>query len=144
MSLPNAPDPALRDAVVRQDLGNVLHPIVQHKTLETNQMVVTGGEGSTIVDGDGTEYLDAMAGLWCVNIGYGRAELAEVAADQLRQLAYFPHMAMNMPAAALAEKINGLMGGGYDWLIHEGVVDMQLPADAYEPKMFASRNRDAA
>ena len=113
MSLPNSPDPAVREAIVRQDLGNVLHPIVQHKTLETNQMVVTGGEGSTIVDADGTEYLDAMAGLWCVNIGYGRAELAEVAADQLRQLAYFPHMAMNMPAAALAEKINGLMGGGY-------------------------------
>ena len=54
-----------------------------------------------------------MAGLWCVNIGYGRAELAEVAAEQLRQLAYFPHTAMNVPAAALAEKINGLMGGGY-------------------------------
>jgi taurine-pyruvate aminotransferase len=34
MSLPNSPDPAVRDAVVRQDLGNVLHPIVQHKTLE--------------------------------------------------------------------------------------------------------------
>ena len=72
MSLSNSPDPALREAVVRQDLGNVLHPIVQHKTLETKQMVVTGGEGSTIVDADGTAYLDAMAGLWCVNIGYGR------------------------------------------------------------------------
>ena len=54
-----------------------------------------------------------MAGLWCVNIGYGRTELAEVAADQMRQLSYFPHTAMNVPAAALAEKINGLMGGGY-------------------------------
>ena len=113
MSLPNSPDPALRAAVVKQDLGNVLHPIVQHKALESKQIVVTGGAGSTIVDADGTEYLDAMAGLWCVNIGYGRSELAEVAADQLRQLAYFPHTAMNVPAAALAEKINGLMGGGY-------------------------------
>src|SRR5690349_17262155 len=113
MSLPNIPDPAARDAVVRQDLGNVLHPIVQHKTLETKQTVVTGGEGSTIVDADDTEYLDAMAGLWCVNIGYGRTELAEVAAEQMRQLSYFPHTAMNVPAAQLAEKINGLMGGGY-------------------------------
>ena len=113
MSLPNTPDPAVREAVVRQDLGNVLHPIVQHRVLETNQIVVTGGEGSTIVDADGTEYLDAMAGLWCVNIGYGRTELAEVAADQMRQLSYFPHTAMNVPAAGLAEKINGLMGGGY-------------------------------
>jgi taurine-pyruvate aminotransferase len=113
MSLSNAPDPAIREAVVKQDLGNVLHPIVQHKVLESKQMVVTGGAGSTIVDADGTEYLDAMAGLWCVNIGYGRSELGEVAAEQMRQLSYFPHTAMNVPAAALAEKINGLMGGGY-------------------------------
>src|SRR5579871_334987 len=70
MSLPNSPDPALREAVVRQDLGNVLHPIVQHRQLETRQMVIAGGSGSTVVDADGTEYLDAMAGLWCVNIGY--------------------------------------------------------------------------
>src|SRR5579862_8895290 len=113
MSLSNSPDPALRDAVVRQDLGNVLHPIVQHKVLETKQMVITASEGSTVVDADGTGYLDGMAGLWCVNIGYGRSELAEVAAAQMRQLAYFPHTAMNVPAAALAEKINALMGGGY-------------------------------
>ena len=54
-----------------------------------------------------------MAGLWCVNIGYGRGELADVAADQMQQLAYYPHSQMNVPAAALAEKINTLMGGGY-------------------------------
>src|SRR3984957_9113454 len=113
MSLSNSPDPAVREAVVQQDLGSVLHPIVQHRALETKQMVITGGEGSTIVDADGTEYLDGMAGLWCVNIGYGRTAPAEVAAAQLRQLAAFPHAAMNVPAAALAEKINGLMGGDY-------------------------------
>ena len=113
MSLTNAPDPEIRAAVVQQDLENVLHPIVQHKPLETKQIVVTGAHGSTIFDADGTAYLDAMAGLWCVNIGYGRTELAEVAAEQMQQLAYFPHTAMNVPAAALAEKINTLMGGGY-------------------------------
>jgi len=113
MSLTNSPDPAIRAAVVRQDLDSVLHPIVQHKTLETKQFVVTGGQGSTVFDADGTSYLDGMAGLWCVNIGYGRTELADVAAEQMRQLSYFPHTAMNLPAAALAEKINGLVGGGY-------------------------------
>src|SRR5580658_6563471 len=113
MSLSNTPDPAVREAVVQQDLGNVLHPIVQHRTLETKQMVVTEAQGSTVFDADGTAYLDAMAGLWCVNIGYGRVELADVAAEQMRQLSYFPHTAMNAPAAALADKINGLMGGGY-------------------------------
>ena len=113
MSLTNSPDPALREAVVQQDLKSVLHPIVQHKALESKQMVVAGGQGSTVFDADGTAYLDAMAGLWCVNIGYGRAELADVAAEQMRELAYFPHTAMNAPAAELADKINGLMGGGY-------------------------------
>jgi taurine-pyruvate aminotransferase len=113
MSLTNSPDPAIRAAVVQQDLKSVLHPIVQHKTLETKQFVVAGGQGSTVFDADGTSYLDAMAGLWCVNIGYGRVELADVAAEQMRQLSYFPHTAMNAPAAALADKINGLMGGGY-------------------------------
>jgi taurine-pyruvate aminotransferase len=113
MSLTNAPDPEIRAAVVRQDLKNVLHPIVQHKVLETQQIVVTSAHGSTIYDQDGTAYLDAMAGLWCVNIGYGRGELADVAADQMQQLAYFPHTQMNVPAAGLAEKINTLMGGDY-------------------------------
>src|SRR5204863_7937751 len=113
MSLTNSPDPAMREAVVRQDLNSVLHPIVQHKVLETKQMVVTGGQNSTIFDANGTEYLDAMAGLWCVNIGYGRTELAQVAAEQMEQIAYYPHTAMNIPAAELGEKINALMGGGY-------------------------------
>jgi taurine-pyruvate aminotransferase len=113
MSLTNSPDPAIREAIVQQDLKTVLHPIVQHKTLETKQFVVTGGQGSTVFDADGTSYLDAMAGLWCVNIGYGRTELADIAAEQMRQLSYFPHWAMNAPAAGLADKINGLMGGGY-------------------------------
>lgn len=109
----STPDPVFRQSVVRRDLDNVLHPIVQHRSLEARQIVVTEAQGSTIYDADGTAYLDAMAGLWCVNIGYGRTELADVAAEQLRQLAYYPQSAMNVPAAALAEQINTLMGGGY-------------------------------
>ena len=72
-----------RAAVVRQDLQNVLHPIVPHRQLEAEPLVIVEGRGSTVVDADGTEYLDAMAGLWCVNIGYGRTELADVAAAQM-------------------------------------------------------------
>jgi taurine-pyruvate aminotransferase len=100
-----------RPAVVRQDLANVIHPIVPHRQLEQQQLVIVSGKDSTVVDADGREYLDGMAGLWCVNIGYGRTELAEVAADQMRELAYYPHTAMNRPAAALAEKVNRLLGG---------------------------------
>ncbi|MBB5691475.1 aminotransferase class III-fold pyridoxal phosphate-dependent enzyme [Roseomonas alkaliterrae] len=113
MSLTNQPDPEARARVVAQDLQNVMHPIVQHRALEKSQLVVTGAQGSTIVDADGSTYLDAMAGLWCVNIGYGRTELAQIAAEQMEQVAYYPHTAMNLPAARLAEQINALMGGGY-------------------------------
>ena len=100
-----------RPSLVRQDLDNVIHPIVPHKQLEQQQLVIVSAKDSTVVDADGREYLDGMAGLWCVNIGYGRTELAEVAADQMRELSYYPHTAMNRPAAALAEKVNALLGG---------------------------------
>ena len=105
------PTPDQRASVVRKDLDNVIHPIVPHKQLEQQQLVIVSAKDSTVVDADGREYLDGMAGLWCVNIGYGRTELADVAAEQMRQLSYYPHTAMNLPAAALAEKINGLLGG---------------------------------
>ena len=111
MTTPLTPQLESRDAVVRQDLNNVVHPVVPHKLLEEQQLVVVAAKDSTIVDADGKEYLDAMAGLWCVNVGYGRAELATVAAEQMQALAYYPHTAMNVPAAALAERINGLLGG---------------------------------
>ena len=111
---PATPPPAGdRAAVVRRDLDNVLHPIVAHRQLEAEPMVIVKAHGSTVVDADGSEYLDAMAGLWCVNIGYGRTDLADIAAAQMRTLPYYPHTAMNAPAAALAERVNGLVGGDY-------------------------------
>jgi len=113
MTLINTPDPEDRARVVAQDLANVLHPLVQHRALEKKQMVVVSAQGSTVFDADGSAFLDAMAGLWCVNIGYGRRELADIAAEQMRAIAYYPHNAMNLPAAQLAEQINTLMGGGY-------------------------------
>jgi len=113
MSFTNAPDPEIRRKVVEQDLGNVMHPLVQHRVLEQKQMVVVSAQNSTIVDADGSTYLDAMAGLWCVNIGYGRNELAEIAAEQMQQMSYYPHSSINLPAARLAEMLNELMGGDY-------------------------------
>jgi adenosylmethionine-8-amino-7-oxononanoate aminotransferase len=100
-----------RAAMVRQDLDNVLHPVVPHRQLEAEPLVIVKAHGSSVVDADGTEYLDAMAGLWCVNVGYGRDELADVAERQMRTLPYYPHTAINAPAATLAERVNGLLGG---------------------------------
>ncbi|WP_218033361.1 aspartate aminotransferase family protein [Mycobacterium botniense] len=68
--------------------------------------IITGGEGVRIVDDRGKSYLDALSGLFVVQVGYGRAELAEAAARQARRLAYFPLWSYaTAPAIELAERI---------------------------------------
>jgi putrescine aminotransferase len=52
------------------------------------QLIFTSGEGATLTDVDGREYIDGMASLWNVNVGYGRSELAGAAADQMKTLAF--------------------------------------------------------
>ena len=72
--------------------------------------IITHAEGCYINDGDGNRILDGMAGLWCVNVGYGREELVEVAADQMRELPYYNTFfkTATPPTVLLAEKIAGL------------------------------------
>ncbi|WP_368505894.1 aspartate aminotransferase family protein [Alkalihalophilus sp. As8PL] len=79
----------------------------------TATMVVEKAKGAWIKDSDGNEYLDAMAGLWCVNVGYGRTELAEAAYEQLKELAYFPLTQSHKPAIELGEKLNEMLGDEY-------------------------------
>ncbi|NOU70397.1 aminotransferase class III-fold pyridoxal phosphate-dependent enzyme [Paenibacillus sp. LMG 31458] len=76
-------------------------------------MVVTKGNGSWIEDMNGNRYLDAMSGLWCVNVGYGRQELAEAAYEQLKTMAYYPLSQSHLPAIQLAEKLNEWLEGEY-------------------------------
>lgn len=76
-------------------------------------IVATNAEGSWVTDADGKRYLDAMAGLWCVNVGYGRTELAEAAYEQLKEMAYFPLTQSHIPAIKLAEKLNEMLGDEY-------------------------------
>ncbi len=76
-------------------------------------MIAERAEGSWITDHNGKKFLDAMAGLWCVNVGYGRTELAEAAFQQLKEMAYFPLSQSHKPAIRLAEKLNEMLGGEY-------------------------------
>jgi taurine-pyruvate aminotransferase len=76
-------------------------------------IVAAKAEGSWVSDADGKRYLDAMAGLWCVNVGYGRTELAEAAYEQLKEMAYFPLTQSHLPAIKLAEKLNEMLGDEY-------------------------------
>jgi adenosylmethionine-8-amino-7-oxononanoate aminotransferase len=74
-------------------------------------IIIESGQGAWVTDVQGNRYLDAMSGQWCVNAGYGRDELAEAAAAQLKQLAFFPLTQSHPPAIALAERLSNLLGG---------------------------------
>jgi len=80
------------DQLEAWDRDHFLHAMTHlagHARGETSTRIVTGGEGVHIVDRDGKRSLDAFAGLYCVNVGYGRTEIAEAISVQAEQLAYY-------------------------------------------------------
>ncbi|MHC5652441.1 aspartate aminotransferase family protein [Stappia sp.] len=80
------------DQLGKWDRETFFHPsthLAQHARGESPTRIVTSGHGSTIVDRDGNELLDGFAGLYCVNVGYGRPEIADAIAAQARELAYY-------------------------------------------------------
>ncbi|WP_186396811.1 aspartate aminotransferase family protein [Stappia sp. TSB10GB4] len=80
------------DQLDKWDRENFFHPsthLAQHARGESPSRIVTGGEGVFIQDRDGNRLLDAFAGLYCVNVGYGRTEIAEAIAAQAKELAYY-------------------------------------------------------
>ncbi|MGY6634393.1 MAG: aminotransferase class III-fold pyridoxal phosphate-dependent enzyme [Alkalilacustris sp.] len=92
------------DQLAKWDREHFFHPsthLGQFARGEAPQRIVTGGEGSTIVDRDGNRLLDGFAGLYCVNVGYGRAEIAEAIAEQARELAYYHAYAGHGSEAAI-------------------------------------------
>lgn len=97
------------------DAAHHSHPFTKNADLaKKGTRVITRAKGSTITDSNGIEILDAMAGLWCVNIGYGRDELAQVAYDQMRELPYYNtfFQTSHPPAIELAQKIASLTPEG--------------------------------
>ncbi len=72
------------------DRNHHLHPFTDHKSLhESGSRIITNAEGVYLWDSDNNKILDGMAGLWCVNVGYGRKELAHVAFKQMQSLPYY-------------------------------------------------------
>jgi taurine-pyruvate aminotransferase len=80
---------------------------------DASVMVVAEADGAWITDIDGNRYLDGMAGMWCVNVGYGREELAKAAYEQLKTMPYYPITQTHFPAIELGEKLNEWLGGEY-------------------------------
>ncbi|WP_286773655.1 aminotransferase class III-fold pyridoxal phosphate-dependent enzyme, partial [Sphingomonas sp. 66-10] len=75
--------------------------------------IITRADGCYIRDAEGNAILDAMAGLWCVQVGYGRKELANAAYEQMLELPYYNTFfkTASPPTIELASKIAGLLGG---------------------------------
>ncbi|MCP4047124.1 MAG: aminotransferase class III-fold pyridoxal phosphate-dependent enzyme, partial [Gammaproteobacteria bacterium] len=73
-----------------RDHRHYLHPFTDHKDLGSKGVrIITDAEGVYIRDSEGQRILDGMAGLWCVNVGYGRQELIDAATRQMQQLPYY-------------------------------------------------------
>ncbi|WP_174614544.1 aspartate aminotransferase family protein [Virgibacillus ihumii] len=101
-----------KQSLVEKDQQNVWHHMSRHEK-NKSPIIGTDGKGSWITDHNGNRYLDGMSGLWCVNVGYGREELAQAAYDQLKQLAYMPLSQSHVPAIELAEKLNDMLQDDY-------------------------------
>ena len=86
-------------------------PMTQHRMLRGEQpMRMVSGKGCFLKDEKGNQFLDALAGLWCVNLGYGRSELADTARHQMAKLHFLSPTMSSEPAISLADKIQHLMG----------------------------------
>lgn len=92
--------------LVRTDQEHLIHPL-HHPVDHAEPVIYVRGRGATIQDINGREYIDGLSGLWNVNAGHGRVELAEAAAAQMKELAYFSSYAgsTNIPAIRLADRL---------------------------------------
>ena len=106
-------DPRLRDV----DARHHLHPFADPRQLAaTGARTIVRGEGCFVEDDDGRRYLDGMAGLWCVQVGYGRRELVDAAAEQLARLPYYNTFfgTTHEPLARLVELLRARTPAGLD------------------------------
>ncbi len=92
--------------LIEADRRYLVHPL-HHPDDHREPLVVTEGRGAMLYDADGREYIDSLSGLWNVNVGHGRGELADAAAAQMRRIAFASAYigATNEPAVRLSEKI---------------------------------------
>jgi len=100
---------SLREAA----LAHHLPPFTDHKALATEggPRIIEKADGCYLWDTDGRRYLDGMAGLWCVNVGYGRERLAEVAYKQMHELPYYNSFFKTATPSSveLSELVSGLL-----------------------------------
>jgi adenosylmethionine-8-amino-7-oxononanoate aminotransferase len=97
-------------------IDTLWRPFTQHAA-GARPMVLVEGHGCTVVDANGNEYIDAMAGLWCVNVGYGEERLVEAAAKQMRQLPYSSLVRPAPAALELSDRMQQILPGDLNHVI---------------------------
>ncbi len=105
------------------DSRHYLHPFTDFKALAAEgSRVITRAEGVYLFDCDGEKILDGMSGLWCVNVGYGRKELAEAAYRQMQELPYYNSFfqSANPPAIELARLLAELTPPQFNKVFYAG------------------------
>jgi taurine-pyruvate aminotransferase len=100
-------------AIIEADKKHVWHHLTQHKVYEDKDpLFIVEGKGLRVKDINGKEYLDAVSGgVWTVNVGYGRKEIAQAVSDQLTKLCFFANSYGSIPTAKFAEKLISKMPG---------------------------------
>jgi putrescine aminotransferase len=102
------PTPTQAQQLWEMDRKHFIHPYTDFSVFEKEgSQIISGASGVHVTDAQGQKYLDAIAGLWCVNIGHGREEMADAIRDQVVQMQYFNPFghSTNEPAALLADKL---------------------------------------
>ncbi len=105
------------------DAAHHMHPFTEDTALaKKGARIITRARGVWLTDSEGNRILDGMAGLWCVNVGYGRKDLAEVAARQMEELCYYNtfFQTSHVPAIALAAEIAKLAPGDLNHVFYAG------------------------
>jgi adenosylmethionine-8-amino-7-oxononanoate aminotransferase len=92
--------------LVKADQKHLIHPL-HHPVDNAHTLIYVRGRGVNVQDVDGHEFMDGLSGLWNVNVGHGRAELAEAAAAQMTELAYCSGFvgSSNIPSITLADRL---------------------------------------
>ena len=111
LDLANSPSPA---DLWEMDRAHSLHPWTNFGSFEKEgSLVIARGEGCYLWDADGRQYLDAVGGMWCTNVGLGRKDMARAIADQVERLAFANSFVdvTNEPSARLSAKLAALAPG---------------------------------
>lgn len=95
-------------SLIEADRKHLIHPVVNYRAHEARGVtILESARGSFVTDAEGNELLDAFAGLWCVNVGYGQQSIVDAAAEQMKKLPYatgYFHFG-STPAIELAEQL---------------------------------------